>query len=402
MRVNSEGHERGIVTEPLLSVIIPVGPAHRLHCRQAVASALNQTVAPWGVEVIVCPDADTAIAPMHGVTILDAPGHRTGPAATRNRGIAVASGAFVIFLDADDYLLPTSAEIFLRRYAWGDAAYVYGDAYTVNRAGEISWARSRDYIQEHQAQYNIHTVTALALLSDVKAVGGFDEGVDAWEDWTLWLRLAMAGRCGARTPLPTFVYRMHEGERMTRWYGTAEGSTGQQEIIARYEKNGIIAMSTCCGGSSNAVAKAKQVVGALGASAPQSDSEGRVLVQFTGAQTGSVPIRAPSGNTYKFGNNAANRNGYVAQEDLAWLQERVSLQIVPQPPKPTPPPEPAKQTSGPVTTRPTPTPPDPAVMDALFAEAEEAISKDNRVAVGTPAESHSPRRGHRKDGSNDA
>jgi Glycosyl transferase family 2 len=406
---------------PLLSVIIPVGPAHRLHCRQAAASALAQTIAPWGVEVIVCPDSDTAVAPMRGVTVLDAPGARTGPAATRNRGIAVASGTFVIFLDADDYLLPTSAEIYLRRFAQGDASYVYGDAYTVGRDGGFTWARSRDYIQEHQAAYNIHTVTALVTLDDVRAVGGFDEGVDAWEDWTLWLRLAIAGRCGVRTPLPAFVYRTHEGERMTRWYGTADGSAGQQAIIKRYQDKGIKTMASCCGGGGDAVAKAQGVVGALGA-APDQVQGDAVLVQFVGNQVGSVTLHNPAtGNAYKLGNNAAGRYAYVQPADLEWLMERLPLQRVAAPPKAEPAPAPLPMDNGDVEPLSFSTKrldaliaareaetreldalretdiASPEMLDVILAQAEAALSADagDNIAVNTPAESSAPRRGRK-------
>ena len=119
------------MTQPLISVIIPVGPRHSQHCRVAAASTKWQSVGP--IETIVVGDGAAEVAPMPGVTVLPSTGKQLGPAATRNRGVALATGQFITFLDADDYLLPRGLEHLLRAYSTGQHGYIYGNAYTLER-----------------------------------------------------------------------------------------------------------------------------------------------------------------------------------------------------------------------------------------------------------------------------
>lgn len=329
------------MTAPLVTVIIPVGPRHAAHCRVAAASALQQTVgAP---EVIVIPDGGAEVAPMPGVTVLPANRTRLGPAATRNRGIAAARGRFLLFLDADDYLHPHSLYLLLRAYAEGRAGYVYGDAYTLERDGGLIARRAPDYDQATVARYNLHVVTALVPTEDVRRVGGFDESVDAWEDWTLWLRLAIAGVCGERTPYPVFTYRIYEGDRMTRFYGGDRSL--MDAVLVRYQnERGEIPMGCCSGGNRERVRDAEGAV--LGAAAPDTvGGDGLVLVEYVGESGSKTPYRPPwEPQTIYLGNNPANRYARVQPRTAEWLaglgvaRPRYTLQSTP-PPAPLPEPE---------------------------------------------------------------
>lgn len=368
---------------PLLSVIIPAAPYHADDVRVAAASALAQSAAPLGVEVIVCPDADATVAPMAGVTVLRAPGERTGPAATRNRGIAVASGWFALFLDADDYLTPNAAAHLVRRYAAGDVGYVYGDAYVWTADGP-QWRSAWRWSQESVARFNIHTVTALVPLEDARRVGGFDAGVDAWEDWTLWLRLAQAGVCGERVPTPIFTYRQERGQRMARWYGSEEGRAAQRAIVERYQVDGRIPMAGCCGGSSPHVRAARLAEPVLGAALPLRTEDGMVRIEFVGEQQGAIPIRLPDGRVLRMGNNAAQRYADISEADLAFVQGRLPVRVVAQPDPPAGPPAPAPRI---------------AVMgqgaDGVVAEARQIAADAERVGDDTEAESAAPPRRRR-------
>lgn len=86
-----------------VSVIIPVYNSEK-YLAAAIASALEQTLPP--IEIIVVDDGSTdasaAIARGFGTLVwVESQPHR-GTAAARNRGVALARGEFIAFLDADD------------------------------------------------------------------------------------------------------------------------------------------------------------------------------------------------------------------------------------------------------------------------------------------------------------
>jgi len=324
------------MTQPLVSVIIPVGPRHAEHCRVAAASTKWQSVGP--IETIVVGDGDAQIAPMPGVTVLQSTGERLGPAAARNRGVALASGYFITFLDADDYLLPRGLEHLLRAYSTGQYGYIYGNAYTKERDGSLMLRGAPDYVQVDMAKYNLHVITTLIPAHQVKAVGGLDEEGDAWEDWAFHIRLAKAGICGYRTDQPIFVYRVYEGDRMTRFYG------GDPELMAivrrRYiDDTGVIRMASCCGGD----ATLAQIAGiaVAGAPAPEAvDIGGLVRVQYIG-QEASVPYDLGPGTLIRLGNTASRRYADVTPAQADWLLSiGAEIRIVPKLDPALPPPAP--------------------------------------------------------------
>lgn len=322
--------------KPLVSVIIPVGPRHTQHCRVAAASALSQSVGP--IEVIVCADGEAEIAPMTGVTVLPAPGRVTGPAASRNRGLAIAQGQFTTFLDADDYLLPRGLEHLLRAYSTGQHGYVYGNAYTLERDGSMQLRGAPDYVQIDVARYNLHVITTLIPTHLARSVGGMDEGVDAWEDWAYHIRLAKAGICGYRTDQPIFVYRVYEGDRMTRFYG------GDPELMRlvriRYiNEQGVIEMASCCGGDATSAQMAAK--GIFGATPPEPVAiEGdKVRIQYLGDE-GSIPFDFGGGVLVRLGNSPSRRYADVTPAMAAWIAERAPIRIVPKMDPATPPPAP--------------------------------------------------------------
>ncbi|MFI0366737.1 glycosyltransferase family 2 protein [Actinomadura sp. 1N219] len=105
------------MTQPLVSVIMAV-----YNCRGTVAHALEsvfaQTLPPDRIEVIAVDDGSTdgggelldEMARDHAqLTVFNQP-NSGGCGAPRNRGLEVASGEFVYFLDADDWIGPEALE----------------------------------------------------------------------------------------------------------------------------------------------------------------------------------------------------------------------------------------------------------------------------------------------------
>jgi glycosyl transferase family 2 len=306
------------------------------HCRVAASSALSQTIG--NVEVIVVADGDAEIAPMPGVTLLQSTGEKTGPAHTRNRGIDVARGQFISFLDSDDYYLPRGLEHLLRAYSTGRHGYIYGNAFTFERDGSYQLRGAPDYVQANMANYNIHVITTLIPTHQVRQVGGMDERGDAWEDWRFHLRLAQAGICGYRTDQPIFVYRVWEGDRMTRFYPNRE----TMEPVWKDYRNeqGVIPMAGCCGGDATLAQVAGQAVQGALEPEPVSIEGGLVRVKYVGDEKGSIPFDFGGGVLIRLGDNPTRRYADVTPAQAAWLKERLPIEIVPKSDPPMPPPEP--------------------------------------------------------------
>ena len=314
---------------PLVSIITPVGPRHAAHARLAAASVAWQSLAHLCEHVIAC-DGGADVLPMAGVTVLPSDGERRGPAHTRNRALAAAHGLFILPLDADDYLTPRAVETLLREYGRGSWGYVYGDAYTLERDGRYMLRGAPDYVQSDMRRHNIHVVTALTPTKHWRRVGGWDEGVDAWEDWSGHLRLAMAGVCGHRVPQPVLTYRVYEGDRMTRFYGGAPEL--MEKVLVRYRnEQGEIPMKSCCGGDADLAQIAQNA--ANGAPLPPAAAmqDGKIRVEYLGdekgAQTWEYPDRA---HAIRLGNNAIDRYKDVTPDQAEWLRDHgIPIRVVP-------------------------------------------------------------------------
>ncbi len=325
---------------PLVSIITPCGPRHTEHVRTAAASVAWQSLAHLCEHIIAC-DGDAQVAPMPGsVAILPSDGERRGPAHARNRALAAARGLFILPLDADDYLLPGSVANLLREYGRGTHGYIYGDSYTQERDGRFLLRGAPDYVQQTftdgagqvfggMDSFNIHVVTALTPTKHWRAVGGWDERVDAWEDWTGHLRLAIAGVCGHHLPQPILTYRVYEGDRMQRFY------RGAPELMERVwglyrNQEGRITMASCCGGDAGLAAIAAQAAQSVPLAHAAPMVGGLVRVEYIGDDRGAQTWEHPWGVQIRLGNNAIDRYKDVTIEQAEWLREMgIPVRVVP-------------------------------------------------------------------------
>ena len=154
----------------------------------ALASLARQEHA-LDLEVIVVDngssDATKAVAERHGVVYVYEPQPNRGKA--RNRGVAVAAGSVVLFVD-DDVVLPPD---FLAAHARAHAAsrfplVVSGPIINVPSAQE----RPTPAIVNYSAAF-FCTCNVSVRAASLAAVGGFDEAFElyGWEDTELGVRL---------------------------------------------------------------------------------------------------------------------------------------------------------------------------------------------------------------------
>ncbi|MBK8909688.1 MAG: glycosyltransferase [Rhodospirillales bacterium] len=121
------------MTEPLVSIIIPCWNAEAF-VGEAIDSALAQTYR--NAEVIVIDDGSTdgslEVIKSYGDRIRWETGPNRGAPAARNRGLALAAGAYVLFLDADDLLLPPAIQALFAALIEGRGDASYGNVQLVD------------------------------------------------------------------------------------------------------------------------------------------------------------------------------------------------------------------------------------------------------------------------------
>ena len=183
--------------QPLVSVVIPTYN-HASFLGEAVASVQAQSYG--SLEVVVVDDGSTdetpqVVAALQGVKYVAQANQ--GLASARNTGIRCSQGSYLLFLDADDRLLPNAVRASLARLAKRpECAFVSGSYTLVDTAGALLHRPQRscpasDHFRELlRANYIGMHATVLYRRSALEEVGGFDAGLKACEDYDLYLRIA--------------------------------------------------------------------------------------------------------------------------------------------------------------------------------------------------------------------
>lgn len=245
-------------TRPTVSVIIPVGPGHARHVPGAIMSVLAQTL--WNWELILVNDSGERLplTPYPFARVIDV-GPRAGVSAARNAGLRAAKAPLAFFLDADDVIAPQTLEKMTRRYAQGDAGYVYSGwwyAHDGKPAEEhLSWDWRPDWWIGDDMR-GIHSVSVLVAVEDALRLGGFDEGISYFEDGEFFIRAAITGLCGARVPDALITYRMGTGERRRKLLETKEAVAAYLRDAHGDYIRGEKQPMPCCGGNAQAAAAA--------------------------------------------------------------------------------------------------------------------------------------------------
>lgn len=214
------------MASPQLSIIIPTH--NRPHLLPlAVQSALGQTV--QDLEVVVVDDASDDMPPLPvdprlRVIRLDT---GVGGAGARNVGTRAAQSHWITYLDDDDCLLPTMAEVTLAALADlpddGPVAVLSG-LQVVNPQGEVLLSRlpptrspqgSYFFLETPEPGKSFHTKQTLVVERDlILKIGGWDETFRSRVHSELFLRLNPV--C-TLVGLPTVTYQLlaHDQARVS-------------------------------------------------------------------------------------------------------------------------------------------------------------------------------------------
>jgi glycosyltransferase involved in cell wall biosynthesis len=343
---------------PIVSVIIPVGPGHEKALIDALDSVQAQTMPFW--ECIVIDDtgapAYTFLTAHPWARVITTKG-RTGAGAARNIGLKAARAPLVLFLDADDVIVPRTLEALLRGFVESGGTYTYSDWLTLDDETRIDGAMGvhevEEYDQRKMLRGLMHAVTALIPTDVVRSVGGFDEKLKCFEDWDLFCKLAIIGACGTRVPQPMLIYRRETGKRTraalrARQPGDDENThaytpLGEETAAALFDRYAayrsgeeIVMPCGTCGGQSTVIAAQQALDSMLGmatggmlnvASVPTS---GTVRMEFIGNSWGAQTyIGKASGRVYKAGRDTDSRYHDVDPRDVEHLAGMELFRVVP-------------------------------------------------------------------------
>jgi len=190
------------VVKGQVSVVIPCYNNEQ-YVADAIESALNQTYDH--IEVVVVDDGSTdeslsVIEEYDSETLWRTQENRGAPVA-RNKGLSLAYGQFVKFLDADDILVRDAIEAQMSAAQSADeGTIVCGDWGAMDSDGEnrqtgyYPFPKQREPSICHLLRSNIQTMSPLHRRAHLERVGGFDERFSTrGQEYQLHFRLTLEG-----------------------------------------------------------------------------------------------------------------------------------------------------------------------------------------------------------------
>lgn len=206
---------------PVVSVILPTFNRLRF-LPAAIESVFAQTFEDW--ELIVADDGSDEETRAYLRTLQSHPrvkiiwrAHCGNPGAVRNAALREARGEFVAFLDSDDVWMHSklAQQVESLRSGtgcrWGYTALVDIDEFgrVLNDGVRGPWVPHEGAVLEQLIRMEavIATPSVIAERRLVEAVGGFDEKQLLYEDYDLWIRLAMHSEADVTKDTVVFVRR---------------------------------------------------------------------------------------------------------------------------------------------------------------------------------------------------
>jgi O-antigen biosynthesis protein len=209
---------RSFVSQPLVSILMPVFDTPVSWLGEAVDSVLSQVYENW--ELVLIDDGSTATELLGALPALAARDRRIrlvrleshqGISAALNKGLDLASGEWVTFLDHDDVLEPDALFQNLRLIQENPRLdLIYSDEDKLTEAGFDSPILKPDWSPDFflSCNYLCHLIFLRRDL--VREVGGFQPQFDGSQDYDLLLRLSE--RTNQIHHIPRVLYHWRRSE----------------------------------------------------------------------------------------------------------------------------------------------------------------------------------------------
>lgn len=186
---------------PLVSIIMPTYNRAFI-IKKAIESVITQNYKNWQLLIIDDGSTDNTYDVVKSYLFDDRIQYfscaRSGVCRSRNRGLCVASGEYIAYLDTDDswkpYFLSKMVQT-LEDNPYLSSAYCGYVSHFENGSAKINF-ESFDYSKLKNGNY-IGLVTYVHTMECYLEFGGFDENLTRLVDWDLILKFAKHGEVGA-------------------------------------------------------------------------------------------------------------------------------------------------------------------------------------------------------------
>jgi len=204
---------------PLVSIVIPTYN-HAPMLQRALATVVEQTYQNWNAIVVNNFSTDNTldvVAAFNDPRIQCVNFRNNGViGASRNEGIAIATGKYVAFLDSDDTWFPTKLEQCVEILESGSDLVCHAE-YWIDESGKsrlVAYGPS-EAATHHNLIYKgnrISTSATVVRAALLKEVNGFDISPEliSTEDYDLWIRLAAKSDKFAFISEPLGEYHRHD------------------------------------------------------------------------------------------------------------------------------------------------------------------------------------------------
>lgn len=245
----------------MISIIIPTYNSAHMVC-DTINSVLSSKEEDY--EIIVVNDGstdntETVIASyLSDKRIKYIEQENKGLSGARNTGVLNAKGEYLVFLDADDIILPDKLTIqknYLEENPDYDIAYSNSEWFIEDdfeNTRKVNFPVYTEHIINHLIFGNfIHVNSVMVRKDAIIKAGLFDEKLRELEDWDLWLRMALNGSKFGFTPGVHSKVRIRKGSmtsNQVRMNGTMvkvlEKTINQIEKTNRSDKASLV-VSAC-------------------------------------------------------------------------------------------------------------------------------------------------------------
>ncbi|NFP91586.1 glycosyltransferase family 2 protein [Clostridium sporogenes] len=201
--------------EPLISIIMPVYNCQK-YIEKAINSVITQTYKSWELIVIDDESKDNTIKIIEKLSNKDQRirfyknEKNLGVSETRNKGISLANGEWIAFLDSDDMWKPSKLEKQIIISNTVEAEFIFTGSSFINENGiyyegilEVPEKVNYKKLRNHNVISCSSVLIKKKFFKDIRM-----EKDDMHEDYAVWLRVLNTGVCAYGINEPLIVYRI--------------------------------------------------------------------------------------------------------------------------------------------------------------------------------------------------